>query len=81
MSNEYDASEIGRLELEPSNLDVLLQKSPIEWTEEDWLYAVFRADEPDDARWRILDSLHQAIPLDGGGYVSVLEFWETARTR
>ena len=71
----YDASQITKLDMPPTTLDLLLQKPPTEWVQDDWYYAVMVADEGGEAGRRIMAKLREAYP-EGGPIRTVLEFAE-----
>jgi len=74
MSHEYDPSQIQYLELGPTRVDELMGRAVAEWTDEDWAYAAFRADDPSDSlRAKILSKLAKELP--GTNFRSVLEHW------
>lgn len=78
MSNEYDSSQIRNLSLGPTRVDVLMSQAAVEWTHEDWTYAVFRADDPGDVVGaKILSKLARELP--GTSFRTVLEYWSFLR--
>ena len=47
-----------------------------QWTRDDWLRAVFRADDDPMARAQIMTMLAEAHPIAANECKTVLQFWE-----
>jgi len=78
MNDEYDSSQIQPLALGPTRVDVLMSQAVVEWTDEDWTYAVFRADDPGDVVGaKIRSKLARELPE--ASFPSVLEYWSFLR--
>ncbi len=74
--SEYDASDIGRIDWQPSRWELLLARPVKSWSVEDWSYAVVRTDDCHESRAQAMDILRRAFPELGSQVTHVLDVWE-----
>ncbi|MNV33357.1 hypothetical protein D3C71_1247240 [compost metagenome] len=74
--SEYDASDIGRIDWQPSRWELLLARPVKSWSVEDWSYAVVRTDDCHESRTKAMDLLRKEYPELGTQFRHVLEVWE-----
>lgn len=74
MSDDYDHSQITKLDLELPRIEGMLASPASTWTTEDWAYAVFCADDLSSKTGRkILEKLANEHPKEQ--LMTVLEYW------
>ncbi|QBN85526.1 hypothetical protein EBA17_01160 [Xanthomonas oryzae pv. oryzae] len=77
VAGNYDSRDIGSLEqMGPSRISTLLATSPKDWKLEDWLRAVYVADDNSAYRYELQTQLREAYPEAPEEITRVLDFFE-----